>query len=154
MCVLNCLHTWASFSYIAVSWETSSKHCLEQPLTLALAHIHLVWTVRPGRASLEGLTSGKGTTESERSRPRKSAPHVQCTSHSEVKPPPELNLEDLLQPLSLFFLYHAFKMRRKSISILCKYGPLRLKCYWRCFQLKQQHLSYLLVLFFCCLIKV
>lgn len=35
--------------------------------------------------------------------------------------------EDLLQPLSLFFVYHAFKMRWRRISILCKYGPFQSK---------------------------
>lgn len=41
---LNCLHTGARFFLIAVSCETSSKHCLEQLLALTLLHIHLEWT--------------------------------------------------------------------------------------------------------------
>lgn len=57
-------------------------------------------------------------------------------------------MEDLLQPLSLFFLYHAFQMRRKALAYCVNMDLLRLKRYWKCFQFKQQHLSYLLVLFF------
>lgn len=120
------------------------------------------------QSTWSGLSAGpvlrlsfcEGATESERSRIRKSAPHLLSTSHSEVnhtRTQPNPGKICCNHYLCSFFIMH-FKRGEKALAYCVNIWTFEnSNVIGNAFNSKQQPLSYLLVLFFCfccCLIKV